>query len=76
MNLHITDQVRHIHPSDIVYKIAVNSLNGFACAIEYTPADLLQVGNTVVYCHGIYKVTFIASSEGSNLHGIFLAKAE
>ncbi len=76
MNLHITDQVRHIHPSDIVYKINVNSLGGFACAIEYTPADLLKIGDKVIYCHSLYRVASIASEEGSNLRGLLLIKAD
>lgn len=76
MNLHITDQVRHIHPSDIVYKIDVKSLNGFACAIEYVPADLLKIGDTIVYCHSLYKVTSIASHEDSNMRGLLLVKVE
>lgn len=71
----MSQQVKHIHFSDIVYQVYVRGLNGFACALDI-PSDFLKIGDTVVYCHSVYKVTYIDTSEGSNLHGLFLAKVE
>lgn len=70
------DVYKHIHPSDIIYSIDLRGMEGFACSIEYVPADLIKVGDFIIYNKNYYKVTSIASSEGSNIHGLFLRKVE
>lgn len=70
------DVYKHIHPSDIIYSINLRGMEGFACSIEYVPTDLIKVGDLIIYSKNYYKVTAVASSEDSNIHGLFLRKAE
>jgi hypothetical protein len=70
------DVYKHIHPSDIIYSIEVRGMEGFACSIEYIPADLIKVGDLIIYNKRYYKVTSVASSEDSTIHGLFLKKVE